>query len=217
MQTFIKFIRQALCSLTLLGLAAQANADTQFHVVLDTTSIAGSGWLDLQFNPGTDGAPAASAMLSQFQGALAAGDAQVSGAVTGLLGGNVQFGNSTSYNDLFQSVRFGQVISFDVTFSGAFLTTPSNIGTSFGLALYAADQSTVLGNGNAASGSLLSFELLAPTALGQFGSVTPVIYDAGLISVSAVPEPSEWAMMVAGLAALGVMAQRRRKQGTMIG
>jgi hypothetical protein len=208
MQTFIKLIRQALCSLTLLGLAAQANADTQFHVVLDTTSIAGSGWL------------AASAMLSQFQGALAAGDAQVSGAVTGLLGGNVQFGNSTSYNDLFQSVRFGQVISFDVTFSGAFLSTPSNIGTSFGLALYAADQSTVLGNGNAASGSLLSFELLAPTALGQFGSVTPVIYDAGLISVSsvsAVPEPSEWAMMVAGLAALGVMAQRRRKQGTMIG
>jgi hypothetical protein len=116
--------------------------------------------------------------------------------------------------------RQGQVISFDVTFSGAFLSTPSNIGTSFGLALYAADQSTVLGNGNAASGSLLSFELLAPTALGQFGSVTPVIYDAGLISVSsvsAVPEPSEWAMMVAGLAALGVIAQRRRKQGTMIG
>ena len=210
--SFKQFLCQALCALSFLGLAAQASAQTQFNVVIDTTSIAGGGWLDLQFNPGQENAPAATAMLSNFQGLTSSVDAQVSGAVTGLLGGNVQFGNSAAFNNLFQSVQLGQRISFNVSFSGAFLTAPSDIGTSFSLSLFAADQATLLGNGNPDSGSLLTFELFSPLSSGQFGSVTPVVFDGGLVSVSAVPEPSEWLMMVAGLAALGVVAQRRRKQ-----
>lgn len=40
-------------------------------------------------------------------------------------------------------------------------------------------------------------------------------YDAGVWSVSAVPEPSTWAMMILGFAGLGFMAYRRRSSATL--
>lgn len=210
MKTFLNMnmTRQALAALVLCAATAQAFADV-YHVEINTTQLSGSGWLDLQFNPGTDTAPGALADLSHFVGRLGSEGAQVAGDVRGNIASRVSFANTTSYNDLFQSVQFGQRLSFDVNFSGAFLNSNNSAsGTSFGVALYGNDQVTVLGNGDAASGSLLTFQLVSTGT--RVGNITPVVYDAALINVSAVPEASEWMMMVAGLGVLGALARRRK-------
>ena len=210
MKTFLNLnmTRQALAALILCGVAAQALADV-YHVEINTTQLSGSGWLDLQFNPGTDTAPAALADLSNFVGQLGSEGTQIAGDVRGNITNRVNFANTTTYNDLFQSVQFGQRFSFDVSFSGAFLNSNNtSTGSSFGVALYGNDQVTLLGNGDAASGSLLTFQLVSTGT--PVGNITPVVYDAALINVSAVPEASEWMMMVAGLGVLGVLARRRK-------
>ncbi|MEN9866237.1 MAG: hypothetical protein RL748_1827 [Pseudomonadota bacterium] len=214
MKNFSSFTmtRQAIAALALLGLAAQAHADNLYHVVIDATQFAGSGWLDLQFNPGQDTAPSAFAFVKGFTGELDNSQAaQVSGSVTGDISSQVNFSNSTAYNDLFQAVKFGQRISFDVSFAGPFLnSSDSSVGSSFGVALYGSDQVTVLGNGDAGSGSLLTFNLVSTGT--PVGNVTPVVFDAALVNVSAVPEASEWMMLMAGLGVMGVFARRRKAQ-----
>jgi hypothetical protein len=210
-QKFFGVVRHSILALALVGVAAQAAADNQYHVVIDTTSLAGAGWLDLQFNPGQSTAPAAVAALTGLNGNFdTAQAAQLSGDVTSAASSTVNFGNSTSYNDFFRAVNLGSKFSFDVTFSGAFLTTPGNVGSVFGLALYSGDQSSVLGNADAASGNVLKFDLTPAFGAGQFGSVSNTVYDSTLITVSAVPEPSEWMLMLSGIALLGLVARRRR-------
>ncbi|MFZ6749731.1 NF038129 family PEP-CTERM protein [Undibacterium sp. Ren11W] len=207
----IKQIRHVICVLATMGLIANASADSQYHVVLDTSKLVGSGWLDLQFNPGQDGATAAIADLTHFSGQLSSGQSPVlSGSVFGDLTGNTVFSNQGAYNDLFQAVNFGQVLSFNLRFSGAFLTTPGSFGTSFGLSLYGADQVSLLGNPDPVSGSLLTFELMPAATSGQFGKVTPTVFDNAMLSVSAVPEPSEWLLMLVGLTMLGAIVRVQR-------
>jgi hypothetical protein len=209
-------LRGTVLALAMLGAVGQAAAavdahPNQYHVVIDTTSLAGTGWFDLQLNPGLVSAPGAIATLSNFVGSLDNGQgAESSGDVAGSLPGTVQFGNSTAYNDLFHAVNFGSTFSFDIAFSGAFLNTTSNIGSSFGFAIYADDATTTLGNADAASGNVLQFNLLPAAGAGQYGYVSNTVYDAGLVSVSAVPEPSEWLLMASGIALLGFATRRRR-------
>jgi hypothetical protein len=213
MKSFFNFkqLRHVICALATMGLMAHANADNQYHVVLDTTKLVGSGWLDLQFNPGQAGATAAFADLTHFSGQLPFGQSPVlTGSVTGNLNNHAAFSNQSAYNDLFQAVNFGQVLSFDLRFSGAFLNTAGSFGTSFGLSLYGADQSSLLGNPDAASGSLLTFELMPAGASGQFAKVSPIVFDHAMLSVSAVPEPAEWLLLLAGLAMLSAISQARR-------
>jgi hypothetical protein len=207
----LKQIRHLICALATMGLMLNASADSQYHVVLDTTKLVGSGWLDLQFNPGQAGATSAFADLTHLSSKYPFGDSPIlTGLVTGDLSSKAVFSNQSAYNDLFQALNFGQVISFDLRFSGAFLNTPGSFGTSFGLSLYGADQVSLLGNPDAVSGSLLTFELMPAATAGQFGQVTPIVFDNAMLSVSAVPEPSEWLLMLVGLAMLGCIVRTQR-------
>lgn len=200
-------VRRAALALALAAAASLASAQT-LHVELDTSlySAGGnSGWLDLQFNPGNLPVVSANALVGNLVGFGADVDTVLTGDVA-RQGGGYLFRNSTDYNDLFRTVSFGGKVSFDVTFSGLADPSPAAVPSAFSLALYAADGMTQLGDADA-NGSLLVFNWI-PAASGA-GAVN-VGYAASGLAVSAVPEPTTWLMLGAGLALVGGVARRRQ-------
>ena len=195
-------MRRALLALALAAGAGLASAQT-LHVELDTSGFTGGGWLDLQFNPASVPAVAASALIGNLAGFgadfVTAGEVSAAGA--GFL-----FGNGSDYNDLFHAIAFGGKVSFDVTFGGLPDPSPAAIASKFSVALYGADGLTQLGNVDP-DGNVLALNW-TPAASGA-GSVGVGYAAAGLAAVSAVPEPSTWLMLGAGLALVGGIARRR--------
>ena len=201
----LSFVRRALLALVIAAGTSLASAQTM-HVELDTSLFSDTGWLDLQFNPSNLPAASASAVISNLSGFGSSVDAQLSGDVHQQAGGFL-FGNSTSWNDLFHSVTFGGKVSFDVSFSGLSDAAPAAIPSRFSVALYGADGATPLGNHDG-DYNLLSISW-QPTA--GAGTVSADITDHAIGSVSAVPEPTTWAMLGAGLVLVG-FARRRKLQ-----
>lgn len=197
-------VRHAAMALALSACAGLASAQT-LHVELNTASLANTGFLDLQFNASQVPASFASATISHLSGfgdlsgVGLTGDVQQNGA-------GFVFGNTTDYNDLWQAMSFGGKVSFDVTFGGLPDASPAALQSKFAVSLYGADGTTALGNFNPQDGTLMSITW-QPTA--GAGVVSQDITDRAIGSISAVPEPSAWAMLGAGLALVGVA--RRRK------
>ena len=201
-------LRRALLALALGACASLASAASTFHVELDTSSFASTGWIDMQFNPGSPSSPLAQASLSGFTGFGDPGTAQLSGNATGSLAGGYTFVNNDAggLNGLFHAVNFGGKIGFDVTFSGA-ADPGADFGSAFSVALYNQAQDALLGT-NDPSGSLV---LLNWTPAG---TVVPTMLnntiDTSVTAVTAVPEAETWLMLGAGLALVGGVARRRK-------
>ncbi|MES2159795.1 MAG: NF038129 family PEP-CTERM protein [Pseudomonadota bacterium] len=196
-------LRHAALALALSSIAGLATAQTM-HVELNTASLGSSGFLDLQFNPANTPAIFASATISHLSGFGDLSGVGLTGDVQQNAGG-FAFGNTKDYNDLFQAMAFGGKVSFDVTFGGLSDPSPAAIPSKFAVSFYGADGMTVLGNAEP-DGSLMSISW-QPTA--GAGAVSLAITDQAIANVSAVPEPSAWAMLGAGLALVGFA--RRRK------
>jgi len=195
-------LRRAALALALsaCGLAQAAT----LHVDLDTSFLSGmDGYLDLQFGRGSVSADA-TALVSHLSG-VGAAVADLSGNVTALGGGSYSFGNGGAFNDLFQAMSFGGKVSFDVSFSSPPSGAVAPDWSNFSLGLYGSDQVTALGHADD-SGNLLHL-YWAPDAQGQ-GSVGVSVLDSAA-SVTAVPEPSSWLMLGAGLGLLGLVRRRR--------
>ncbi len=207
-----QFLRTSLLALALISAFGQATAAThEFRVDIDTRSLSGLGFLDLQFNAGQDQAADATATVANFQGNSDGSiTPEVIGSVSGALPSRVSFTNEGTYNDYFHAVQMGGKFAFKVSFSGDYFNTPSAVGSTFSLSMYAADRSSLLGNGDSNSGSLLTFQL-APNGNG-FGGINATVFDNNLVQVTAVPEPEQWALMAGGLMALGFVARRRKQQ-----
>ncbi|MFY7863972.1 NF038129 family PEP-CTERM protein [Roseateles sp.] len=187
-----------LASLCQAGPLVSSSSALNYHVVVNTADLpnpGSTGWLDLQFNPGLDTAPAASAKVSNFAGALKAGVAAIPfGAVSGSLPGTLLFSNAAGWNDMFQAIVMGGVFSFDLSFGGAFASAiGADAGSTFSLALYGEDQATELGS-SATSGSLLSFDLA--------NDLTMTNNNTTLAEVSPVPEPQGWLLALTALVLL---------------
>ena len=201
-------LRRSLLALALSALAGAASADV-LHVELDTSGFGPLSWIDLQFNPGNmNGVVLAEVALSHLSGFDASLTPELIGDVAGSAASGFHFANTTSWNDLFHAVR-GKV-SFDVTFSGLADPSFNTIQSAFSVSLYGADKATQLGNA-AADGSLLRLDWTPSAVAGGRGAVSTGYQDSANISVSAVPEPSSWLMLGAGLAMLGGAVRRRNK------
>lgn len=189
-------------------------AVVDYDVMLNTSALTGtSGFLDLQFNPGTiPGAPGAQATISHFGGdgiLKNTGPANGTGDVTGALPGDLVFHNTTQFNDFFQEVRFGSSTSFHVNFSGAFLTALSGSHTAFSVSLYDADGVTPLFTTDP-SGALMILDL-APG-----GGVTPDIFNPSVVTVAAVPLPAAAVLFPTGLSLLAFACRTFSGSGNVV-
>ena len=188
-----------------------ARADVVYSVHVDTSAVnTTTGWIDIQFNPGSNSWQDAFATLTGFStdGALLPSPS-LTPDVSGALPGSVTLHNVDAFNDYFQQATFGNAFSFFLTLSGAAINTPdSNVfsGTSFSVSLYANDQST---------------PLLAPAALFQIdiGPGSPLSVTNNLVKSVTVqqlgtdaPEPASFALFAGAMAAVAGIRIRRQSK-----
>ncbi|MFC4313717.1 NF038129 family PEP-CTERM protein [Steroidobacter flavus] len=124
----------------------------------------------------------------------------IEGNVTGSLPTTVTMNNGTAFNDYLPAAQFGEAFSFVVQFSVN--VTPSVLGTSFALALYAADGMTPLLTDDV-SGSLVRFEL----------SATGIDYLANSLAVQVTPVPlpaAAWLLLSGMVTLFGAVRRRTR-------
>lgn len=181
--------------------ASVASAQS-YRVTVDTSELAGTdGYVNFQFNPADLEAPAAEASILQWLGSTTLLDAPlIEGNVTGSLPGAVTMNNGTAFNDYFHAAQFGEAFSFVVEFSGN--VSPSLLGTSFALALYAADGATPLLTDDI-SGSLVRFELSS--------AGIDFLSNSSAVQVTPVPLPAAAWLLLSGMAALTGAARSRRR------
>jgi hypothetical protein len=187
---------RALLALALAGGAHTAFAGPMYHFTVDTTSLTGTGYLDLTF-AALAGATPATATLTHFDGAFD-GTALVTGAVGGNVSSAVTFGNGPTFNELLQAVTFGGLLSFDAAFD---VVPGGTVGTSFGIALVnAALDNYVPGT----SGNVATIDLM-PDAPATAWS------DTAFVTATKVPEPNGLPMFATGCVLAALTLRRRAR------
>ena len=186
---FKHFLSWLALAAALTGTCGQAAATPLYHVDIDTASLgAGAAFLDLYFL-GLDGAPAATAIVSNLTGALD-GAASLTGTVAGSASGPYVFGNAGGGGELVQAIQLGGKFGFDVSFTIA----PGDIGTTFGWALF--DATHYLG----ADGDLGNLFLQPFAPAGQ--QIFVAAPSTRVSAVTKIPEPSTAALVFVALLAL---------------
>lgn len=181
------FLR-ALLALSIAVGAPAALAGPMYRVTIDTSSLSGTGYLDLNLS-GFSSATPARATASNFSGDFLA-DEDAGGDVSGDILSGVQFGNTELNNYFDQEVTFGGLFSFDVNFD--ILPTEAGIAFSVGL-LDAALQGYLDG-----MGPLLAIDFMPGEAPFL------MVFQPDLASVAEVPEPADWLLLATGLMLVGM-------------
>jgi hypothetical protein len=204
-------LRRAVVALALAFGSSAALADTTLAVSIDTSLFGDAGWLDFQYSPANvGGSPATTVTLSGFQGFDAGALVETTSQVSGSLGNGYVIGNGESWNSLFHAVSYGEVLSFNVTFSGDNVDLSGNgYGSTFAVWAYGADGVTLLGDSSGHARQLVDVDWAPGSVAGSAGTLTAVSY-SGAATISAVPEPSSWLML--GIGAMLVAGAARRRQ-----
>ncbi len=205
-------MKKILCGLLLaVGAVSGAPIIYDFSIV---TGLAGTpGALDFQYNPGPAAAQTSTATVSLFAPtATLSGPVATPGApsVTGSLLTSLALKNDPGFNDYFINYTFPALITFQLTFSGPGVDTPSNTGagSTFAFSLYDAAGTTPLNSSNI-DGFLFRIDL------SNQGLAIVQNFAAGGTTVSAttssiVPEPSSLLVAPASLVLLALLRRRSR-------
>jgi hypothetical protein len=154
-------------------------------------------------------------LIVYFAGSGAALENQLGLLVNGMSTGLVGLNNHTSA--IGQSFNLGHVTTGDALTFVDFVT---------GYATWYSDPSLNGGNGNHVYSTAASAgQAFAGSPAGTYVAFEDLIFPnsdfnyfdhAFVFSVSAVPEPSTWAMMILGFAGVGYMTYRRKRQATAL-
>lgn len=189
-------------------LPALSEAAVSYHVDVNTAALTGtSGYLDWQWNPGTNAAPLAEATLSDFasDASLQPG-AQIDGAVAGSLPGPLVFSNAAVLNAFLLPVIFGQALQFDLSFYAA-EAGPPDVGTLFSFALLDQNLDPLLaGDPN---GIVLGIDF------NTEGS-NVLVLENEVVTLVAVPLPAPFGLLLWGVVALVMSSRRRRDLRTFL-
>jgi hypothetical protein len=195
---------------------AGARASSIFFVETNTSSLTGSGYIDLQYE-GNAGAGASTATITGFStNGILGGPATISlmGDASGNLTSTVTILNgalnSSGYNDYNQALTFGTFTAFEVVLSDPVGGT-ANSG--FALSFYASDDMTnLLSTDPSGASALLTVEpdgTVIPATYPDAGGAVDTIVTRGS-EPSPVPEPPSFWGVGAGLALLAGGVARTR-------
>jgi hypothetical protein len=186
-----------------------------YHVTVDTSALNGeSGYVDFQFNPGDSSAETATATITDFHtvGGSLVGSAILTGDASGMLPGALTLDNGSAFNDVFQGFTYGSEFSLDVMLSGKALDDPGGtVGSSFALALYAADGFTPLLTTDP-NGSVVTINVNADgTTTSETFPQSPTNSTPAAVATSAVPEPSSCILCACAMALISAVATVRAR------
>lgn len=195
---FSSLLRRLALAVTLAAGSSFASAAV-IHVAIDTSTFnAASGYLDMQLSA-SDGVPLATAVVSNMVGF---GAIDLNFGVTPVSGG-FGFRNDTS-NYLSHTAAFGGLLSFDLTFDGAY--DPLTRYVSHFLVTAYDEAFAPQGAFNQSTGALADFSWTPALTLGGTGSLGLAVSNQNL---TVVPEPAALLLMAVGLAAMALVARRR--------
>jgi hypothetical protein len=193
----------------LAGLTAGPVSATSYQISVDTSSVIGTyGYIDLEFNPGNATTQAATANILNFEpdgAVLDNTNIQTSGDFIGTLPGPLTAVNDTPYNDYFEGLTFGSVLSFVLTLSGPAIASPngtSTAGTTFGVGFYDINQNSILTDDPSGFAGEVNINLDGTTAPIVFPNASG---GPSVVTIQQVPEPSMF-WLVAGI--IGVLLLR---------
>ena len=172
---------------------------------MNTTAITSqSGYFDLEFNPTSVGATAATAAITNFatDGTLLSDPNNTTdGDLTGSLASTLTINNTDQLNDLLQAISYGTSISFNLDISGPATTTPdpNNLGSAFALSLYDTNFNPLLTTDPNGSVATILLNADTTTTIETFPS-SPGSGPAATVQFlgNTVPEPST--IVIAGIA-----------------
>jgi hypothetical protein len=204
---YFGFVETALMVVFTLG-SVPARASVAYLVSVDTSTLSGdSGFLDFQFQPGSN-FQSGSVEVSSFTPAGALGSGSASGNVTGTLPPSITIVNDASPppfgNDYFIGFTYGSSLSFLVTLGGPVIETPndSSDGSTFSFGMFASDGATPLLTTDTTDGYafLINVNPDGSTEVSDFITTSNSV-------AQAIPEPGLTGLIGTGLCF--VLANRR--------
>ncbi len=127
----LKKLTLLLMASTLFFVSVASASTITYNVTVDTSSISGTtGSFDINFNPGPSTTQSASLQVLNFTGdGSLVGAPELSGNVTDN-GGSLTFDNGAALNDFFTGFKFGNMMSFDLSFFGPAVSAPDGVSDS---------------------------------------------------------------------------------------